>query len=292
MKRMSRAAEKKNAGFWKFVGRTFLFVLELPSYFLEGIASLFRGVYSLFKKSEEIIKGSKAKSGRERMSAEYKEFEIVETEKGDYKKWFDDVLSSDSKIGIIIGARGSGKTAFGMKFIENVYAKKKEKCFAMGFNAKELPSWIEVVDSTSQIENDSFVLIDEGGILFSSRNAMSSANKLLSELILIARHKNLSILFISQNSSNLDINILRQADYLVFKRSSLLQTEFERKIVQEIYEKTSKKFEKYKNKKGLAYIYGDLFRGFVTNPLPSFWGAGVSKSFKEEKIKPEVKPKA
>ena len=108
---------------------------------------------------------------------------------------------------------------------------------------------------------------------------MSNANKLLSELILISRHKNLSILFISQNSSNLDVNILRQADFLVLKSSSLLQKDFERKIIQKIYDATEKDFEKFRDKKGLTYIYGNLFRGFVTNPLPSFWGEKISKGF-------------
>ena len=109
---------------------------------------------------------------------------------------------------------------------------------------------------------------------------MSNANKLLSGLILISRHKNLNILFISQNSSNLDVNILRQADFLVLKPSSLLQKDFERKIIQKLYEKTEDDFEKFKENKGITYIYSSNFTGFVSNLLPSFWGAEISKSFK------------
>ena len=109
---------------------------------------------------------------------------------------------------------------------------------------------------------------------------MSAANQFLSDLILIARHKNLTILFISQNSSNLEVNILRQADFLVLKPSSLLQKEFERKIIQKMYEDTSAKFEKHKKVKGLTYIFSGDFKGFVANPLPSFWGQSISKSFR------------
>jgi hypothetical protein len=90
----------------------------------------------------------------------------------------------------------------------------------------------------------------------------------------------LSILFISQNSSNLDVNIIRQADFLVLKPSALLQKNFERKIIQEIYEKSSKGFEKFKEVKGLTYIYSDKFLGFISNSLPSFWSRGISKSFR------------
>jgi hypothetical protein len=96
---------------------------------------------------------------------------------------------------------------------------------------------------------------------------------------LIARHKNLSVLFISQNSSNLDVNILRQADCMLLKPSSLLQKDFERKKITEIYEEVKEDFQRLKDHKGLTYIYSEEYRGFVENDLPSFWSQGISKSF-------------
>jgi len=80
------------------------------------------------------------------------------------------------------------------------------------------------------------------------------------------------------------LNILRQADYLVFKPSSLLQLDFERKKIKDLYEEVSSDFDKYKEHKGLTYIYSTEFRGFVDNPLPSFWTTKISKSFKEKTI--------
>mgnify|MGYP001562619392 FL=1 len=164
--------------------------------------------------------------------------------------------------------------------LENIYAKTSRKCYAIGFKENEMPSFVDVVEKTDEIENDGFVLIDEGGVLFSSRRAMSTANKMLSDLILISRHKNLTILFISQNSSNLDVNIIRQADFLILKPSSLLQKDFERKIVKDLYDKTKDKFDKYNDRIGLTYLYSDDFTGFVTNKLPSFWSENISKSFR------------
>lgn len=290
-KSSSKEIRRKNLSFWRFLGKSIWFVIKIPYYVGIGAAFLGKGVYSLFRKSGEIIQERKVMKKRGEMNARYEDFEVVEKEKGEYKKWFNNLVSSDSRIGVILGARGSGKTAFAVKLLENLYSKTKKKCYAIGFDENEMPSWIDVVSDISEINNNAFVLIDEGGVLFSSRNAMSNANKILSELILIARHKNLSILFISQNSSNLDVNILRQADFLVMKPSSLLQKDFERKIIQDVYEKTAKKFDKYKSKKGITYIYSDLFNGFVVNPLPSFWGTKLSKSFREEKIKSKDKPK-
>ena len=211
---------------------------------------------------------------------EYAPFSIIEELKGSMQKFEEFLAKNPSTIGIILGARGTGKSAIGLKLMENMKSLSKKKFFAMGFREEDMPSWIKMANSIDEISNDSFVLIDEGGILFSSRKSFSDANKLLSELLLIARHKDLSIVFISQNSANLEINAIRQADYLVMKPSSLLQRDFERKKIKEIYDQAASRFQRYKNNKGLTYIYSEQFRGFVSNPLPSFWSQKISKSFR------------
>lgn len=238
-----------------------------------------RGIYALSKRAKKKSEERKVRKKRDALGAHYEGFEIVETHKGDFDKWEKDLIDAESRIGIILGARGSGKSAIGMKLLENIYVKNKGNCYAIGFRKEELPSWIKVVENVEDIKNNATVLIDEGGILFNSRRSMSNANKLMSELILIARHKNLSILFISQNSSNLDINIIRQADFLILKPTSLLQKDFERKKIQEIYKGIEKHFERHKEDGGITHIYSDKFRGFVSNPLPSFWNVKISKSF-------------
>jgi len=265
--------KKKKTSTAGYIGKGLLFVIKTPYY-------IGKGVYNLSKKNSQRRAKKKIKKERELMTSEYNEFNVLEVISGDYNKWLEKIYSSDSQIGIILGARGSGKTAFGIKFLENFHAKYKKKCFAIGFNENELPSWIKGITDISELENDSFVLIDEGGVLFNSRSFMSNANKMLSQLIMIARHKNLSILFISQNSSNLEVNVLRQADFLILKPSSLLQTEFERKIIQKIYEETKDSFKKFEEDEGITHIYSGSFRGFVSNPLPSFWRENLSKSFK------------
>jgi replicative DNA helicase len=197
---------------------------------------------------------------------------------------FESFLQEKGKIGIVVGARGTGKSALGMRIAENIFSKSNNKIFALGFHPEKVPRYMNVISNLKEIENESFLIVDESGIKFSSRSSMSSANKLLSSLLFISRHKNISILFITQNSSNIEVNTLRQADYLLFKKSSLLQLDFERKKIKEIYQETKKDFEKFNNDKGLTYIYSDLYRGFVSNFLPSFWTEGLSRSFSETMI--------
>jgi len=248
--------------------RVLLWILMLPLNIVKAIIDIIKETFGHVKKV-----------GKSRRTANYEKFSIIKAVKGNFDDW-EEKIQEGSTISIILGARGSGKSALGIKMLENVHAKKNSRCFALGFGQKELPSWITAVENVTEIMNDSFVLLDEGGIFFSSRKSMSTVNKVLSDLILISRHKNLNIIFISQNSSNLDVNILRQADCLLLKRSSLLQKDFERKKIKELYEAHMAEFEKLKDDKGLVYIHADSFQGFVSNPLPSFWSTGLSKSFK------------
>jgi len=245
-----------------------------------GISYIFKGTFWIFEK----IFGAAVHKVREKKGNpdSYVPFRVVKQLHGTYPAFESFLLNKDSTIGIILGARGSGKSALGLKLLENLHAQSGRNMFTMGFNTAKLPSWIKNVETLEEFEKNSFVLIDEGGILFSSRKSFSDANTLLSELLLIARHKDISVIFISQNSSNLEINAIRQTDYLLLKPSSLLQMDFERKKIKEIYTEIDTQFKTYKRITGITYVYADQFRGFVSNTLPAFWTQRISKNFREK----------
>ncbi len=319
LNRKVRKKSKNNNKFFVFFSLLFnifkflfVFLFYILTFIIVIFVSFFKKFYSvflfLFDKIKNKGKSVKTKSknrvkGKSKKSVEnfYVPFKILKKFKGNFDK-FESLIYDKSSIGIILGARGTGKTALGLKLLENYYYKKKfeeesksedkykksvknnnvRKLFALGFENVELPFFIQKVKDPVFLEENSIVLLDESGIVFSSRKGFSDINTLMSDLILISRHKNLSLIFISQNSSNLDVNILRQADYLLLKPSSLLQLDFERKKIKDIYKKVSEDFGYFKNVKGLTYIYSEPFVGFVKNPLPSFWNDNISKSFKNK----------
>ena len=229
-----------------------------------------------------LIRKQKVKAAKPKGSARFDSFKAVTVEAGSLASLEGFLYEKKSTVGLILGARGSGKSALGLRVLENAAAKGRRVC-ALGFKEGAVPSWVRVVDSP-EVPNGSFLLVDEGGISFSSRSSMSSANKLLSSLLFVARHKDLSVLFITQNSANLEVNTLRQADYLLLKKPSLLQRDFERKKINEIYDNASGGFKENSKNKGLFYAYSDAFRGFASNTLPSFWSDAASKSFKKTKL--------
>jgi hypothetical protein len=241
--------------------------------------SIWKGIKYTSKKVEEKKEEKRVRQLKPTSEPKFKEFKEIKKEKGNFVSFENKLMNNKSTIGLILGARGSGKSAIGMRLLENISTKTGKKMYAMGFKEESLPYWIITIKDIKEIQNNSVLLIDEGGIQFSSRGSMSNANKLLSEILLIARHKDLSVMFITQNSSNLEINAIRQTDYLILKPSSLLQKDFERKKIKDIYEGVSDQFEELKNKVGLTYIYSDNFKGFVSNSLPSFWSDKVSKGY-------------
>jgi hypothetical protein len=217
--------------------------------------------------------------GKKKSAEPYIPFEAVKSDKGSYEEFLSK-LKNSSLVMLIVGKRGSGKTSLGMKFLEFFNKERKRKCYTLGYESTRLPWWLKKADSLEQIPNNSVALFDEGAVLFSSRDSMKNINKELSKIMAIARHKNLTLVLITQNSAMIDLNVLRLADTLLLKEPSLLQSKFERKVLKDIFEKIKPEFEKIKEKKSYFYVWDDDFQGMVKYSLPSFWSEKISTSFK------------
>jgi len=226
------------------------------------------GIFNIFKKKSKKIEPIRP-------------FSVSKVEEGSFEKFFDKLISH-SMIILVTGKRGSGKTSLGITLLET-FNSCKRRCYAMGFSKAKLPRWLKKADSLEQIPNNSAVLVDEGAIVYSSRESMKDANKMLGKLMAIARHKNLSLILIAQSSAMLDINVLRLADILLLKEPSLLQTEFERRALQKIYEKIKPLFRKKEQRERFFYVWSDEFQGLLSYELPKFWNSSISKAFRNFK---------
>lgn len=198
---------------------------------------------------------------------------------GDFKA-FNERLGTASLIILIAGKRGSGKSALGFRILENVHAASKRPAAALGVRAAVLPTWISAIDDVEDVENGAVVLVDEGAVAFSSRESMSGKNKELGKLLAIARHKDLTLILITQNTGMIDKNVLNLCDTVILKEGSLLQQQMERDAMKEMYRKAGAAIKKVPaaERQKHAYIIDSDFEGLVSVPLPSFWNEKVSKS--------------
>jgi len=210
----------------------------------------------------------------------FKPFEVTEEQRGSFAD-FERALQRYGLIMLIVGKRGSGKTALGMQFLSWFNHVARRKCYGIGYDAAKLPRWIHKTGRVENVPNDSVVLIDEAAILYFSREAMTSTNRMLTKLMTIARHKNLSMILITQSSALVEINVLRLADVLLIKEPSLLQARFERKALQDIFETVDKTFKKLGDDRiSHFYVYCDEFEGLARSSLPHFWNDSISRAFR------------
>lgn len=238
-----------------------------------------RGVKFAGRKIKESKERTKIESSPAyKIPAKFSEFRVHKKILGDFD-YFHNRLMKESLIALIFGKRGSGKSAFGFRVVENIHNKTGRKGFALGVKSEVLPSWIKSIGKIEEAADGGIVLIDEGAIEFGSRNSMSEANKNLAGLMAIARHKDLTLLFITQNTGMLDKNVLKLADTLVIKEGSLLQLEMERNEMKRFYARAKGEFDKISGeRRNYSYFIDSDFEGFVQHELPSFWSDGVSKN--------------
>ncbi|MBS3815909.1 MAG: AAA family ATPase [Hadesarchaea archaeon] len=231
---------------------------------------------SIYSKITEALSPDEANPGRE-----FKSFEPKTRDKGSFKE-FEKALRKYGLLTLIIGKRGSGKTALGMKLLSWYKHNTDRKCYGIGYMEADLPRWIKKTEDIETIPNNSVVLIDEAAILFFSRESMKSMNKTLSKIMSVARHKNLSLILITQSSAMVDLNVLRLVDVLLFKEPSLLQERFERQSLRDLFQKVDSIFKDIdRDREPYFYVFSDEYEGLVQYDLPYFWNDSISRAFKE-----------
>ena len=128
----------------------------------------------------------------------------------------------------------------------------------------------------------SIVICDEAAFIAGSRDAMSKSNKEWLKLIAICRHKDHLLIFIHQQSRQLDVQIMMDADLVMMKRPTQLHLRGARA---EFAPEISEAFDLFSKMRGstkkkvyvVDYHYGG---GTMLNAyMPTWWNDKVSKAY-------------
>lgn len=205
------------------------------------------------------------------------------------------ILDGKSKLILVIGGRGQGKTCLAGWIMERIQdTDNKLPIYVVGEGVLHIfPEWVKYADKIEQVPNGAFIILDEASIRYNSRDFFKDANKLLGKMMAIARHKDISVVFITQHPQLIDINILRLRDLTLWKKMNSYD-------ISERGTGKSSKGDKFWNKVRMnmaprtkketlfEYPAEKRFINF-TSPEPIFWNDRISKSFQNFKFEEDNK---
>jgi hypothetical protein len=194
---------------------------------------------------------------------------------------------------LIIGNRGSGKSALSYKLLE--YMRWQGKIYVVGLPEKArkiLPDWIGSIPALEDAPPDSIILIDESYLSLHARSSSSQHARDSSNLINLSRQRGQTLIFVSQEARQIDKNIASSANAVIIKNPGILQIDFERVQFRKLLAEATKMFaaiDKDKNKWSYVYAPEASFAGMMENSLPSFWTPSLSKAYADAKPTAEVR---
>jgi hypothetical protein len=130
---------------------------------------------------------------------------------------------------VVIGPRGGGKTGAMLRIQELL--RDVDPPYAVGLPAgadRLLPDWYGLADNPEDIPNNATVYFPESYRFFHARSTQSQLGRSLSDLVNLSRHRRHTLLFDVQNTSQLDRNILSEADLVLVKEPGPFHQGFER----------------------------------------------------------------
>ena len=199
------------------------------------------------------------------------------------QQWLD--LTRDPGTILIIGDQDSGKSALGY-YLLSLYRFSNAFVLNLPGDAKVcLPPEIGVVVNLRDVPPNSTVLIDEAYLSYFSRESQTKRARELLGILALARQKRLRLIFVSQESRYVDVNILSRIQLLAVKQPGLFQTMTDRPEVNGIVQKAKDAFDGVqRDKQRYTYIYSKRFEGMLENPCPDFFDQRLSCAFADMPI--------
>ena len=199
---------------------------------------------------------------------------------------------------VINGHRGEGKSALGWWLAQEMQAKTRKQVAALGMpmEAREVfpkrgfgrggIQWVNTIDEVTKMK-PSIVIVDEAAFVAGARNAMSRANKEWLKLIAICRHKDHLLIFIHQQSRQIDVQILMDADLVLMKRPTMLHLRGARAEFAPEMEDAFRLFSEMRgNTKKKVYVvdYHNGNAALLGAAMPKWWSEKISKAYSSVEI--------
>ena len=212
---------------------------------------------------------------------------VIQSKKPNRVDW-----KSVPKVGsvYIMGHRGQGKSALAWHMADAYRKKagypKKVAAFAFPPEAvKALPKWIthvKNIQAVSKLQKPHIIVIDESVFHVNSRRSQSEGNLDFTKLLAVIRHKGHMLIFISQTSRQVDIQVIEGFDLVLMKAPSLLQVRSARAELRPEIEEAYHLFAAMRGDTRKRVFVFDPHKGgkaMLSASMPKWWTQRVSKAY-------------
>jgi hypothetical protein len=188
-----------------------------------------------------------------------------------------DILKHPSTT-LVLGDTGQGKTVVGAAELE--WFNEKGTYVYMLDKQKLYPKWVHNLSSSGDIamkEDNSVLFIDDAHNYFYAGLEEDQDDLKAIDLINRARRHGgkRSIIYNTQMSNALSRKLIGMTTYLVFKKSSPVQIEFERPEFQKMFLRANLALKNQPIE--IAYVIGTDYEGLVTVDMPSWFSDELSE---------------
>lgn len=184
---------------------------------------------------------------------------------------------------LILGKRGSGKSALGYRLLEHLRWTASPFIVALPKEArKHLPDWLGMATNLEEVPPGSIILVDEGYLHYHARRSMAAASVEMSQILNLSRQRDQTLIFVTQEARQVDRNVASSADIIIFKEPGRWQAKYERPELNDMAVEAKQAFATITvNKQRWSFVYSSSvdFVGLMENSLPSFWSSKLSRIF-------------
>ena len=173
---------------------------------------------------------------------------------------------------IVAGGKDQGKTATCWWVLEKAHLLGRKTCIAGP--PQKIPSWATRVMDPAAAPEGSVVYVTEAAVQFPARGAMRGGQQDSMSILPVIRHGDRLILWETQHTRIIDINLLRLMDGAILKPGGMYKEE-ERGPQAHIIDVLKPHL-----KTQTLFMVGQWFTLLKHQPLPECWSTNLSKSYK------------
>lgn len=188
-----------------------------------------------------------------------------------------DYLLAGSKIIMVIGSRGGGKTCTVHYLLKLLVSQGGRDVYFIGPPMDIDDSFKHSYDIYSTPEG-TINVIDESALLANARKSSKDSNLSLTAILPTLRHVDKTIIVVTQNSALTDLNFIRLADAHIIKKFSFMQDQTER---ENLFGKQLEFFmPRPTDSKGVTFFYSDSFLTRFHHSPGDGWNDRLSKCYR------------